>query len=541
MHIKIFNPLREIKMYSRIKPLLYVSFISLFITITIGVSASPQESSVKESPPVPSAIADVLENLNRDIRKVELENGLKLIMMRRTYAPTTALYIKFRAGGVDETPETAGIAHMLEHMLFKGTRRLGTTNYEKEEKYIMTINAWARRLDEWKKIKEKAIIDGNQDMEVKADKMIKMWSRRISSLSTDARKFMVLDEDSYIYSLQGQRGYNAYTSRDLTNYQIELPSNRIEVWARLESDRVENSVLRDFYTERDVVAEERRMRVDNVSRNLLIERFLEMVYGDHPYGKPLIGSEENIRYLNYEMAYDFYHTYYAPNNMVIAIVGDINFDETEGLIRNYFGHMKSRAIPSTEPGPVNPKPVRLDLNKAGSPYQIHAWFKPSLPHVDDLKLDVLSRILSGSPDTRLFKRLVMDSRTASQISVYSGYPGERFDNLFLVLSVPSPDHTYDEIEKEVLDELKDIAENGVNQDELNRVIRNMETDLLYSLRSNSVLADRLSYYETITGNYKTMFELYSTLDSITPEDIQNVVKTYLTEDKMMRARLQPPR
>ncbi len=430
---------------------------------------------------------------------------------------------------------------MLEHMLFKGTRKVGTTDFENEKKYIEVINAWAVRMDEWRRKEAALRAEGNTEEADEAGLQARRWKARIGAMSQKARDFMIMDEDSYLYSLHGQRGYNAYTSRDLTNYQIELPVNRLEVWARLESDRFKNPVLRDFYTERDVVAEERRMRVDNVASSLLMEGYMNEIFQDHPYGRSLIGKMESIQFLNHEMAEDFYKTYYNPANMVIAMVGDIDFDREEALVRKYFSSMQRMPEP---PRPLVKEPekriVRYELKKEGSPYQLLGWFKPAMPHPDDLRLEILARVLAGRRDSRLFRKLVVEDRIVSQIDAYSSYPGERYSNMFLILTVPAPGRTYEEAEAGVMDVISDIHRDGITEDELERVRAALESEMIYSLRSNSSLANRLSFYEIVTGDYRSMFTVYKELADLTVQDIQDVARKYIRPEFIITARLLPP-
>ncbi|MBI3396614.1 MAG: insulinase family protein, partial [Spirochaetia bacterium] len=454
--------------------------------------------------------------------------------------PTVAAYIKYKAGSADETDESSGIAHMLEHMLFKGTKQVGTTDYEKEAKYIDTVNNFARHLDKARRAAE--ALQGSTDTAAveKAAKDVEKWRTRLNAAQGYARAFMRQDEDSYLYALHGERGFNAYTNRDLTNYQVELPSNRLEVWARIESDRMANSVLRDFYTERDVVAEERRMRTDNVARSLLFEQFFERIYGRHPYGRSVIGPMKSIQYLNYDQAYAFYKTYYAPNNTVIALVGDIDFDATEALVKRYFGRLERRHVPKAKTPPaVKSERISVELAKQGSPMNIMAWFKPPMPDPDDLALDLLAQILGSGRDSRLMKQLVLKDRVASEIHAQADYPGERYSNLFVVSGVPAPGKNYDQLEGAVLEEIKAVIEKGVTQDELERVRKTSQAHFIYGLRSNPSMADSLSYYETMTGDYAAIFTQQEMLEKVTPAQIQDAARKYLQPSIVMTGRLIP--
>ncbi|MBE7438311.1 MAG: insulinase family protein [Spirochaetales bacterium] len=500
----------------------YVLAVLLFMKSTAMLAAGPSE---------------FIRNFEKQIKKIEFENGLKLLLLRRDYAPTVAAYIKFKAGSVDESPVTSGIAHMLEHMLFKGTRQVGTLDYAKEEKYLFLINSWARKMDQARREADRLRAAGDPVGEKKALKDVERWQKRIQMIQQMAQAYRVPDEDSLIYSEHGQRGYNAYTSRDLTNYQIELPANRLEVWARLESDRIAHSVLREFYTERDVVAEERRMRTENIARNLLIEQYLARVYADHPYGRPVIGPMENIIYFDYDSAYDFYRKYYAPNNTTIALVGDLDFSSSEALVRRYFGSMESQYIDhARHPAPPR-RFLEVDLKSPGSPFLLMGWFKPALPHPDNLRMELLSSILAGSSDSRLNRSLVMEQKIAASISAYASFPGDRHENLFVLMAVPAPGISYERLEAAIEKEMQLLTTQGVTADELQRARRSFESDIIYRMRSNAGMADLLSFYETVAGDYRILFREFENLETIDVEDVNEAARRHLVFKERMIGRI----
>ncbi len=493
------------------------------------------------STPASTSTQRFLQDFEKSVARFQLPNGLRLLVVRRRTAPVVSCYIKFHAGSVDETDKTAGIAHMLEHMLFKGTRTVGTTDFEKENKYQETIRSFARKLDAERRQAEEAAARGDRARAEEAARRAETIRNRMQVLSQMARRFAVPDEDSYLYGLHGQRNFNAYTNRDLTNYQVTLPANRLPVWARIESDRIRNSVLRDFYTERDVVAEERRMRVENNPRGLLFEQFTSAVYGKHPYGRPVIGPMRSIQYLNYEQAFDFYSTYYAPNNTVIALVGDVDPGQAAELVRRHFGELKPKEIPKPklDQPTVPPGGVRVVLRRPGSPLLFMAWFKPAFPHEDDLRLSVLATILTGGEDGRLYRRLVIEQKVAASISVYSQYPGERYRNLFFVYGVPAPGRTLDELERAIGREIDEIRKNGPTPAEMSRARTRLLTDFVYGLRSNDQLADQLSYYELLNGDFRTVFRAYRQLDEMDAAGVRESASRLLAPVPMT-ARLEAP-
>ncbi|MCE9598510.1 MAG: insulinase family protein [Spirochaetia bacterium] len=505
-----------------------------FLTCFAGAASLTAQEKPQE------ILGSTLGGLKRDIKKITLPNGLRILMVQRPFSPTVAAYIKYKAGGADETDESAGIAHMLEHMLFKGTPTVGTLDYERERKYIEQSNAWAARLDAARRKLERLQKSKADPGSIGAtEQEIKLYRKRLFSLQQASRKYIIADEDSAIYALSGERGYNAYTTKDLTNYQIELPANRLEVWARLESDRMQNSVLRDFYVEREVVREERRLRVDNVAQGFLLESFINKIYESHPYGRSLIGSMEVIQYLSYEQAKQFYDTYYAPNNTVITLVGDIDFVKTEALMKKYFSDLKPKTLPARLDIERDSLPIDIEVKKDGSPVMFLAWLKPSGIGRESLDLELFSSILAGRSDSRLFRRLVLKDRVAAEVGAFTGYPGERYTNLFTIQAVPAPGKTYDDIQKSLQDELKLILDKGITQDELDRVRNSQIADFLYGLRSNAEYADSLSYYELLFDDYGALFQKIADLQSITPAEIQATARKYITPDRMSSARLVP--
>lgn len=513
---------------------LLTSFSGLAAIPIENLQASLDTSETAEAP------QDLFKQIENRIRLEKLPNGLQIIMLDQELAPVSALYIKILAGGADETLETAGIAHMLEHMLFKGTERIGTRNYQSEQKYLELIQTWSRDLDEWRKKLEQARARNDDDAIKEAESKVKLWKFRLQLAIKEASRFRIPEEDSMLYSRHGQRGYNAYTSRDLTNYQIQLPSNRIEVWAAIEADRLKNSVFREFYTERDVVAEERRMRVENVASSKLMENFLMEVYGDHPYGKPLIGPMSSIEYFNKADAIQFYEKYYTPNNAVIAVTGDFDPDFAMQIIRKHFGSWNTGPV-IERPAPVDPprRNVTVELKEKGSPVLYMAWFKPALLHPDSLKLEVLGSILADGQESILVQKLIREKKLATSIRIYTGFPGERFTNLFFISAVPAPDVDYATLEQAILDEIEVVKTEGISQEHLKKVQKKALSDFAFGLRSPARLADLLSYYQIMTGDYRTLFRSYEQLETIQVSQIQQAARQYLKPEWTMKARLMP--
>ena len=285
--------------------LLFAVFFMLFFTTSAPLFASGLEEKVIEH---------------------TFDNGLKLLMVERHTSPTVSAWIRFRVGSVNERSDERGIAHLLEHMLFKGTKTLGTKDYASEAPLLDRIERTAQNL-----LAEQA--KGN-----KSDKaLIASLQKQVEELEKEAGKYVVKDEFFDIYSRNGASGYNAFTSRDGTTYLISLPSNKLELWAAIESDRMKNPVLREFYSERSVVMEERRRSYDASPAAKLWEIFIASSYYSHPYGQPTIGWMPDIENLTRTKAEGFLRRYYAPNNAIIAVVGDIDHKQVIALVERYFG------------------------------------------------------------------------------------------------------------------------------------------------------------------------------------------------------------
>ena len=291
-------------------------------------------------------------DLEKKVVKAKLKNGLTVLMLERHLSPTVSLYIQHRIGAVDEKDGEHGAAHFCEHMMFKGTTTIGTKNYILEKKILDEIEKTGTALDKEKRKGEKA-----------DPKMIEGLTAQLKKLQDQSKKYIIPNELDRLYTENGGLDMNASTGQDITAYHVSLPANKIELWARIESDRLLNPVFREFYTERDVVMEERRQRVESDPDGKLYEQFIGAAYKVHPYGKPMIGQTQDIMNLSPDAVKKIFAKYRAPESMVIAVVGDIKPQETLKLIEKYFGRIpasreKKNVIPA--------EPIQTEERKSGS-------------------------------------------------------------------------------------------------------------------------------------------------------------------------------
>lgn len=465
-----------------------------------------------------SAATSFAEGLADRVQEHTLKNGMKLLMVERHNSPTVAAWIRFKVGSVDERSDERGLAHLLEHMLFKGTKTLGTRDYAAEKPVLDRIEESARKLMAERIKREKA-----------DPKLIGELSAELARLEKEAEKYVVKEEFADIYSRNGGAGYNAFTSKDGTTYLINLPANKLELWAAIESDRMQNAVLREFYTERSVVMEERRRSYDAQPEGKLWETFIANAFNAHPNGQPTIGWMSDIENLTRTKAENFLQKYYAPNNAIIALVGDIDPQKSVALVEKYFGDI----LPGT---PVPPVPVdepqqagekRTEVIGDAEAELLIGFHKPTLPHADDYVFDVIDMLLTDGRTSRLYKKLVLEKKLATSVSSFGG-PGSRYANLFILSATPRAPHTVAEVEEAIYEELERLKKEPMTEKELQQILNQLEFEESRQMASNGGLARNLTEYEAVAGSWRYLIEHRQKVAQITAADVMRVAKQYFT-------------
>ncbi len=464
---------------------------------------------------VRSEEGDPGDYFRKNVVHKRLANGISLIMLNRGFSPTLSFEIDFKVGSVDETYRTAGSAHLLEHMLFKGTDRVGTTNFKEEKKILDEIETIGETLD-----RLKLINPGNL--------MIPGLEKRLKELQKEQGKYIVNAPYDTLYTARGGVGLNASTSKDKTGYYIELPSKQLEFWAQLESERLRNPVLREFYLERNNVIEERLMRYGSSGEGSLYELFIGKAFNAHPYRHPIIGWESNIPNLSIKDVRDFYRTYYIPSRMTITIVGKQDVNETERIIKKYFEGIEGRPEPSeiTIKEPAMNGETRFSYYFESNPYIIIGWHKPTFPSRDDYIFEMISEILAGGKSSVLYKSMILEKKMLSSVKVWNGTPGSRYDNLLIVFAAPRGAAGIEEAEKEIYAGIDKMARE-ITSNDLNKIINKMESEIVFGLDTNRGITRLLSHYQTLHGNWEYLADYLKVLKSITVEDIQGAVRKYM--------------
>jgi predicted Zn-dependent peptidase len=473
----------------------------------------------------PAALAD--PGLEGKVFEHDFANGLKLLVVERHDTPVVSAYITVAVGSVNETSETRGVAHLLEHMLFKGTTTLGTTDYEREQPLLERIEQVGEQLDA---LRREAGADAQE---------VQRLEQELARLQAEHKQYVVKDVYSAIYSKNGGSGYNAFTSKDMTTYLISLPSNKLELWALLESERMRAPVLREFYSERDVIREERRRSYDTNPDRRLYESLIANAFTVHPYRNPVIGWHSDIANLSPRKTRSFLEKYYAPVNTVIALVGDVRAADAVNLVGRYFGDLSpgTPVPPVTAVEPEQRGGKRVIERFDAEPRLALAWHKPTLPDRDDYVFDLIDMLLSSGRSSRLYRALVEEQQLATSVSTYTA-PGSRYPNLFIVEATPRYPRTVTEVEAAVYAELERLKTEPVGDDELTKVRNQLVTGQLRGMRNNSGLARMLTTYQTLAGDWRYLSTYADEIGKLDAQDVMAAAQRYLTADNRTVAVLQ---
>ena len=460
------------------------------------------------------------EDVEQKIGEHVLSNGMKFIILERHEAAVFSGHIYVNVGAANEVIGNTGIAHVFEHMAFKGTTTLGTKDYAKEKAIMDEMDEVYDELRaEW--------IKGDRADSGKLEQL----ETDFEGLQEEAAQYSNGEEYSKILEQAGAVGINAATSADSTEYFYSLPSNKVELWMAFESERLLEPVMRDFFKEKDVIKEERRRGVESRPIGRLFEELKGIAYLAHPYGQPLIGHMSDINTTTRAEALRFFEDHYAPSNMVAAIVGDVNTDEVIQMAEEYFGRILARPNPplveTVEPKQLGER--RAKIVEQTQPVIFIAYHKPEVSYPDDAVFDAITDILASGRTSRLYKKLIRDERISISAGAFPGYPGSKYPNLFVFYSFPAQGHTNTENETMILAEIEKLKTELVSEDELKKVKRRAKAGLIRSLCSNSGLAEYLCTYEFLMGDWRELFRSLERIEKVTAEDIKRVANEYFVD------------
>jgi len=411
-----------------------------------------------------------------------LDNGLKLIVREDHRSPTVAHMAWYKAGSIDETNGTTGVAHVLEHMMFKGTKKLGPGEFSKE-----------------------------------------------------------------VAKLGGRE--NAFTSNEYTAYFQQVEKRHLERVMSLEADRMQNLVLSEaeFKKEIQVVMEERRLRTEDQAQGLLYEQFMATAFNAAPNRHPIIGWMSDLKTMKYEDAQDWYRRWYSPNNAVVVVSGDVYPQDVLAIAKRTYGQLSAKTLPERklQEEPEQKGLRRFSLKAPAENTVIHmGWKVPSLKpenfsERDPYALEILSGVLDGNPNARLNRILVREKRLVNSVSASYDACCSRSEQLFTISASLTGKKNTDQIEREVRTILRDIAQNGIKREELERVKIAVQASQVYKRDSVFGQAMEIGTMEMAGMSWKKIDEWITRLESVTSEEVQQVAKKYFQDDQLTIGVLDP--
>lgn len=456
-----------------------------------------------------------------DAQEFTLSNGMKVLVVERHEAPVVSTRIWFNVGSVDEPSGSTGMAHLLEHMLFKGTQSIGVTDYSKETGYLVQEDSLWNLID----AANARIENGDPTAQTDVDSL----KARYDAVLTDHKQLIIKNELWDTYLNNGASGLNASTSTDWTQYQVQLPANRLELWAALESDRMATPVFREYYSERDVVKEERRRSYETRPFGLMYLKLYDTAFTTFPYKILTIGLMEDLFKMKRATLADFYRRYYAPNRATAVVVGDVNPKMLIPLMEKYFGSIPSQPDP---PMVTIVEPPQTELRKAtvefdSNPAMMMAWHMGDIHDPDNAALSVLGNILTDGRTSRMYKTIVEQKQLAS--SVWCSPDPGKYPGLIVLSGTTQGEHTNEELETAALDIIHDLQKNGITTAELERVKKQSRMDYLQGLRSNAGLSFQLGFYATTAGDWRMVEKAPDLIKAVTADDVQRVANKYLVD------------
>ncbi|MDR3739476.1 MAG: pitrilysin family protein [Terracidiphilus sp.] len=474
------------------------------------------------------AAAQDLKSFEQKITTKVLPNGLTLIVCERPEAPVFSYSTFIDAGDVNDPSGESGLAHMFEHLAFKGTTQIGTKDYAAEK---LALEKVEKANDAYETVYLKPV---GRD-----EKKLAELKKAVADAQKEAHQYVVPNEFTEVAQRAGATGLNASTGLDETMYFWSMPENRLELWAWLESGRLSDVVPREFYQERNVVMEERRMRTDSNPIGRLVEQFLATAFVAHNYGRSGVGWPSELSQITATEAMDFHKKYYVGSNVVVAVVGDVKSAEVMPVLEKYFSKVPGGPKPE-EMTTVEPKQFAeksLIIREQTQPFYIEGYHRPSYRDKDDAVFNAIQDIMSNGRVSRLYRSLVRDQQIAAEAQGFSPFPGTKYPGLFAFYAVPLPGHTPDEMRSAIRKEVDKLKTTDVTDAELTMFKTRAKADLLRGLADNQGLANALAEYQTRYGDWRELFLALDRVDKVTKADIKRVANQVFVDSNRTSAEI----
>lgn len=455
------------------------------------------------------------ENLGNEIKEINLDNGAKLLLLEDDSAPIVHCATVANVGGVNEVPGITGISHFLEHLAFKGTSTIGTSNYEAEKLILdQEDEVFTKLLDARK--------NNNEELVTK-------YQAELDALEIQASKYVVNNEFSSIYTQNGGSNFNAATSQDFTMYQVSLPSNKLELWFAMESERFSDPVFREFYKERQVILDERLMREVNSPQGRLMKVMMNTAFEVHPYKYTTIGEKEDIENITRQDVKDYFNKYYGAQNLTFVLYGDMNEKQATEFANKYLSKIparqKSLALKIQEPKQKAEKRFTVDYD--ATPMIMISYHIPGASNPENEAIEALAAILGQGTTTPLIKSLVYEKKLAQYAYSFAGLPGSKYPNLFSIMLAPNSGVSVDDCLTEVDSVIKEFLAVGSSEKDLVTYRKNSKKRYLSQLDTGIYLPLQIGLMDSITGDYTDFFTKLEKIDSLKNSDIIAVADKYL--------------
>ncbi len=469
------------------------------------------------------------------VEEFELDNGMRFLLVNRPELTTVAAAWVAHVGSADERPGITGLAHFFEHMMFKGTHTIGTQDIERDLEIIAEQEAVQERiraeLREQRRRWRLGEIDDPYDPDHRTDTLNALRAE-FQELVEEQRELMVKDELDKVYTDGGGTSLNAFTSYDFTVYINQLPANRLELWFWLESDRLLNPVFREFYAERDVVHEERRLRTESTPTGRYDEQADAMFWQSHPYSWPVIGWASDLEVLSKAQADEFFATYYAPNNLSAVLVGNFDPAEVRELAERYFGRLARAERPAPDVVTLEAEQLaekRMTAECDCQPQLQVRYHAVPFGHGDGYALDVVAGLLNGRTG-RLYEQFVEGAEIASSAGAF--YEARKYAGVFNLQAETKGDATPEQLLAAWDGVVAELIAEPVPEDELAKVKNRVSADTYRQLRDPFFLMIQLAIMDAL-GDWRYLNTVAERTNEVTAEDVQRVAAKYFEPSKRL--------
>jgi predicted Zn-dependent peptidase len=476
--------------------------------------------------------AGAAEKAGIAVEEFTLPNGMRWLLFERHESPTVTAGFIAHVGSVNERPGITGISHFFEHMMFKGTRVIGTRDITLDLRLMAEQEALQEQMRAEMDVMRERLREGEIQDLASPDSRTPRYrelEQKFQALVQEQRKITIKDQLDEIYTKNGAEGLNASTWEDMTLFYVKVPSPKLELWAWLESDRLLHPVFREFYSERDVVFEERRMRTESTPLGKYDEAFNALFWEAHPYRSPVVGWPSDLPTYSKAQADDYFAKYYAPGNLTGALVGDFKSAEAKALLTRYFGRIPAGKTKPPEMVTLEPRQLgekRYNAEAETSPTVRIWWHAVPFEHKDRTPLDLLSDLMSGRTG-RLYKGLVQGQKLANDTSATVDL--KRYAGIFEVECVMKDGKDPAAAEAAVYEEIGRLQNEAVPAEELQKVKNQAKANAYRRLASPQAIQFQLLYYEGL-GDWRYINSYADEVNALTAEDIKRVARTYLTRE-----------